>query len=277
MNNNLHDSGVKQRKKVYNIINKMKRIEQTILEQIHFDGLRRYVIPYFEKSEDGERYYFLGPTYITKDQELNDFINIINEIANNLEKQYHEQLVALFFINLNRYLAYQNRYLIDNKHLDSWLLKEPFTANEVSVLTEEETSRTINIIVDGLYETHRIGLSTIGLNEDISEEDFANENYVLMPIINEDGVRLKQNGDVLEVAFHFASVAIFDELINQIKKLSLSSVQEQQCSATLNKFRKDALALTLKYIHYTDDLKEALNKASYDWFNFLGVDLKSIE
>ena len=251
-------------------------IDESLYNQLILDGSRSYLMPTFSRLENGD-FVFVGDSMVSTEEELESIFDSLYQISQKIVEKYSEELESLFLLNINRYIALSNVYLLKASVLDFARFEDGYSPCDLESLNLDDIRRTIELIVSGVYEIHRIRLSLDGLSFDISDEDYFNENYAMIPLFTDKGLILRRNGDVLETVFHSVPVSLLKSLVEQVKNVEATPVQHQQLDAQMNKLRKDSMALALKFIYHTEDLKEAMEKLTYNWKMLVGVDLTSLE
>ena len=97
-------------------------IDEYLLTRFRFDTGKTYTFPGFSSLENGNL-VFVGDTLLSTSEDFDAFLEQANKIGNGLLEKYGEELEELFYLNLNRYIALANKYVIASGYLrvDSYL------------------------------------------------------------------------------------------------------------------------------------------------------------
>ena len=79
-----------------------KGIDGNLLDSFYFQERVFYNVPDFGKFENRDGFFFAGDKTISTPEELDALIEVSNQIGQDLEDKYGEEIESLFFLNLEK-------------------------------------------------------------------------------------------------------------------------------------------------------------------------------
>ena len=171
--------------------------------------LDAYILPSFEKNEDGE-YVYVGEEVVNTIEKYNDYSKKYSEIMKIIKKNYQETIYNIFKNALNSLICVNEKSSLKTRYSAMEKMKNGFTVSNIALDNSNNLIDTLNFVTKAAYKTKKLKPSKEILEiMHNSQKDFSQrEQLYVLPRIGDNGVMLvknKSNSSLLEARFELYS------------------------------------------------------------------------